>query len=73
MHALHASGTSEANELGCGQVLEYIRSLGAFAVRGNQDDKALKDWLQWKAGEPLVGFNTSLPATFILLILADIL
>ncbi|KAK9833235.1 hypothetical protein WJX74_011121 [Apatococcus lobatus] len=35
------------------EVLDCIRALGALAVRGNQDDKALKDWLQWKAGSPL--------------------
>ena len=43
------------------QVLDYIRSLGAHAVRGNQDDKALKDWLQWKAGSPLVSPDATVP------------
>lgn len=34
-----------------------IRSMDAadaVAVRGNQDDKALAAYVQWKAGEPLV-------------------
>ncbi len=36
------------------QVIDYIQSLGAKAVRGNQDDKALAEWLLWKSGAPLV-------------------
>ncbi|KAK9859863.1 hypothetical protein WJX84_004032 [Apatococcus fuscideae] len=35
------------------EVIDYIRSLGALAVRGNQDDKALAEWIQWKSGSSL--------------------
>ncbi len=36
------------------QVIDLIQTLKAFVVRGNQDDKALAEYVQWKSGRPLV-------------------
>lgn len=35
------------------QVIDHIRSLDGIVVRGNQDDKALAQYVAWKAGKPL--------------------
>ena len=42
------------------QVIDHIRSLDGIVVRGNQDDKALAQYVAWKAGKPLV---QALPAS----------
>ena len=36
------------------QVIDHIQSLDGIVVRGNQDDKALAQYVAWKAGKPLV-------------------
>lgn len=36
------------------QVIDRIRAMDALCVRGNQDDKALAQYISWKNGEPLV-------------------
>ncbi|KAL0024272.1 hypothetical protein WJX79_001692 [Trebouxia sp. C0005] len=35
------------------QAIDLIQSLGGIVVRGNQDDKALAQYVQWQSGEPL--------------------
>ena len=36
------------------QVIDHIRALDGIVVRGNQDDKALAQYVAWKAGKSLV-------------------
>ena len=36
------------------QVIDTIQTQGGFVVRGNQDDKALAQYVDWKSGKPLV-------------------
>lgn len=47
---LHASRSF----LGLLQTIDMIQSMGAVVVRGNQDDKALAAYVQWKKGKALV-------------------
>lgn len=37
------------------QVIDLLQSMDAVVVRGNQDDKALAAYVQWKRGKALVG------------------
>ena len=42
------------NQPGLLQVIDRIQSMDAVVVRGNQDDKALAAYVQWKHGKALV-------------------
>lgn len=52
MHKLHTSCSLE--NLGSLQTIDMIQSMDAVVVRGNQDDKALAAYVQWKNGKALV-------------------